>query len=148
MLPFIAFVLIPRVSYINLLTISHSFALPFLYAFIHAVPSDLNIIHSLLPFHHSLLFLMNSYTSSRVQLKCQHCCIVLLKLCPNPFPHRPGSSSFSVSPLRVLYSISIILLPSDYNGSSLISGPMSCTALFPQCIWFTVESFFGYRNLK
>lgn len=48
------------------------FALLFLHASIHAIPFSLNILHPLPPFHHSLLFLMNSYTPFRVQLKRQH----------------------------------------------------------------------------
>ena len=107
------------------------FALPFLYAFKHTIPSVLNIIHLLLTFHYSPLFLMNSYASFKVQLKCHHYYIDLHKPCLNPFPHRHGSLSLSVSPLHILYRISTILLSSDYRESSLISGQCLGQHCFP-----------------
>ena len=113
-----------------------------------AIPSALNVIHCLFPFHHSLLFPMKSYTSFRVQLKCHHLHVVHLKICPNPFPCRYGSLSFAVSSFCVLCSISIILQPSDYNRSSFISGPISFyMLLFPQCIWFPVDFFFFFLDV-
>lgn len=130
-----------KVSHIDLLTISYIFALPFFYSSIHAIPAAFNIFHHLLPFHNPLLFLMHSYISFRVQLERQHCYTVL-KPCPNPIPHRHGSLSFPLSLLHVSYGISIILLPSNYNGFLLVAGSMSCIALFSQCTWFILESYF------
>lgn len=111
------------------------FDFPCLHTFIHACSSFcLESFQPLLLFHHSLLFLMNSYTYFRVQLKCQHYYIVLPKHCPNPVPHGHGSWSFSPSPLHVSDDISIILLPSDDNGFPLNCGAGVLYSTPPGCL--------------
>lgn len=119
-LPLIAFLLIPNISHINLPTIPYvlwfSLSPCLCTCMLFLLPW---ILPASSPFHCSLLFLMNSYTSFRVQLKYQHYYIVLPKPCPNPVPHGHGSWSFPLSPLHVSDDISVILLPSDDNGFPL-----------------------------
>ena len=68
-----------------------------------AIPSALNVIHCLLPVHHSLPFPMKSYTSFRVQLKCHQLHVVHLKIALTPF--RAGMVHCPLLGLHFVYCI-------------------------------------------